>query len=180
METFSELLALWAGNPPVTSEFPTQRPVTWSFNVFFDLHLNKRLSKQSWGWWSETSTRPLWRNSNDHCRSLVLAYRYHESSKWCPAFGSNSETACHSRATDCPGTTFSMEELHQLNWSHCQWAKQIKQIISRTDRITLSEQFGAFSVEQIAPSGNGWMDAIDLSNDAPPILLKGSSPLPET
>ena len=32
-------------------EFPTQRPVTRSFDVFFDLRLNKRLSKQSWGWW---------------------------------------------------------------------------------------------------------------------------------
>ena len=28
-------------------EFPTQRPVTRSFDVFFDLRLNKRLSKQS-------------------------------------------------------------------------------------------------------------------------------------
>ena len=31
----------------VTGEFPSQRPVTQSFDVFFDLHLNKRLSKQS-------------------------------------------------------------------------------------------------------------------------------------
>ena len=31
-------------------EFPTQRPVTRSFDVFFDLRLNKRLSKHSWGW----------------------------------------------------------------------------------------------------------------------------------
>ena len=31
-------------------EFPTQRPVTRSFDVFFDLRLNKRLSKQPWGW----------------------------------------------------------------------------------------------------------------------------------
>ena len=29
----------------------TQRPVTRSFGVFFDLRLNERLSKQSWGWW---------------------------------------------------------------------------------------------------------------------------------
>ena len=35
-------------------EFPTRRPVTWSFDVFFDLRLNKRLSKQTWGWWFET------------------------------------------------------------------------------------------------------------------------------
>ena len=38
-------------------EFPAQRPVTWSFDVFFDLRLNKRLSKQSWGWWFETLPR---------------------------------------------------------------------------------------------------------------------------
>ena len=34
-------------------EFPSQRPVTWSFDVFFDLCLNKRRSIQSWGWWFE-------------------------------------------------------------------------------------------------------------------------------
>ena len=45
METFSTLLALCAGNSTV-NEFPAQRPVTRSFDVFFDLHLNKRLSKQ--------------------------------------------------------------------------------------------------------------------------------------
>ena len=47
---FSALLALCAGNSPVTGEFPAQRPVTRSFDVFFDRLLNKRLSKQSWGW----------------------------------------------------------------------------------------------------------------------------------
>ena len=44
METISALLAICAGNSPVTIEFPTQRPVTGSFDVFFDLRLNKRLS----------------------------------------------------------------------------------------------------------------------------------------
>ena len=38
-------------------EFPIQRPVTRSFDVFFDLRLNKRFSKQPWGWWFET---PSW------------------------------------------------------------------------------------------------------------------------
>ena len=47
METSSALLALCVENAPVTGEFPAQRPVTRSFDVFFDLHLNKRLSKQS-------------------------------------------------------------------------------------------------------------------------------------
>ena len=49
METFFALLAVCAGRSPVTGEFPAQRPVTRSFYVFFDLRLNKRLSKQSWG-----------------------------------------------------------------------------------------------------------------------------------
>ena len=64
METFSALLAICAGNSPVPGEFPAQRPVTPSFDVCFDLRLNKRLSKQSWGWWFETQSRPLWRHSN--------------------------------------------------------------------------------------------------------------------
>ena len=56
MESFSALLAICAGNSPVTA----QRPVTRSFDVYFDLRPNKRLSKQSWGWWFETPSRPLW------------------------------------------------------------------------------------------------------------------------
>ena len=46
METFSALLALCVGESPVPGEFPTQRPVTRSFDDFFDLRLNKRLSKR--------------------------------------------------------------------------------------------------------------------------------------
>ena len=46
-------------------EFPTQRPVTRSFDVFFDLRLNKRLSKQPWGWWFETPPWSLWRQCNE-------------------------------------------------------------------------------------------------------------------
>ena len=64
IETFSALLGICAGNSPVPGEFPTQRPVTRSFDVFFDLRLNKRLSKQSWGWWFETLSCPLWRHCN--------------------------------------------------------------------------------------------------------------------
>ena len=48
----------------VPGEFPAQRPVTRSFDVSFDLLLNKRLSKQSWGWWFETLSCPLWRHCN--------------------------------------------------------------------------------------------------------------------
>ena len=66
METFFASLAICAGNSPVTGEFPAQRPVTRIFEVFFDLRLNKRLSKQSWGWWFEMVSRPLWRHCNVH------------------------------------------------------------------------------------------------------------------
>ena len=45
-------------------EFPAQRPVTRSFDVFFDLRPNKRLSKQPWCWWFETPSWSLWRQAN--------------------------------------------------------------------------------------------------------------------
>ena len=64
METFSVLLALCVGNSPVTSQFPLQRPVIRSFDGFFDVCRNKRSSKQSWGWWFETPSCPLWRHCN--------------------------------------------------------------------------------------------------------------------
>ena len=65
METYSALLALCAGNSPVPGEFPAQRPVTRSFDVYFDLRPNKRLSKQSWGWWFETLSCSLLRHCNE-------------------------------------------------------------------------------------------------------------------
>ena len=60
-------------------EFPAQRPVTPSFDVFFDLGLNKRLSKQSWGWWFETVSRPLWRHSSVDtlCVSISATIMWH-------------------------------------------------------------------------------------------------------
>ena len=60
------------GEFTVTSEFPTQRAVPRSFDIFFDLHLNKRLSKQSWGWWFETPSHPLWH----HCNSIPVTIVY--------------------------------------------------------------------------------------------------------
>ena len=49
MEKFSALLAICVGISPVHGEFPAQMPVTQSFDVFFNLRPNKRLSKQWWG-----------------------------------------------------------------------------------------------------------------------------------
>ena len=53
-------------------EFPAQWPVTRSFDVFFDLRPNKRLSKQPWGWWFETPPWSLWRQCN-HLLSIERA-----------------------------------------------------------------------------------------------------------
>ena len=76
MKVFSALLALCVGNSPVTGEFPSQRAVTRSFDIFFDLCLNKRLSKQSSGWWFETPLCSLWRHCNEsrlNCRDTCTS-----------------------------------------------------------------------------------------------------------
>ena len=49
-----------------------QRPVTQSFDVFFDVCLNKRLSKQSRCWWFETPWRSLWRHRNEWIGSTFI------------------------------------------------------------------------------------------------------------
>ena len=78
METFSALLVICAENSLVPGEFHAQRPVTRSFGVFFDLHPNKRLSKQSRDWWFETPSRPLWRHFNYYNLILIV----HKIKKW--------------------------------------------------------------------------------------------------
>ena len=55
-------------------EFPTQRPVTWSVDGFLDLRPNKRLSKQTGGWWFETPSWSLWRQCNGgfRCKHICV------------------------------------------------------------------------------------------------------------
>ena len=62
--SISALFAPCAGNSPFTGEFPSQRPVTRSSDVFFDVRLNKRLSKQSIRHWFETPLCSSWRHYN--------------------------------------------------------------------------------------------------------------------
>ena len=54
-------------------EFPAQRLVTRSFDVFFYLRPNKRLRNQPWCWRFETLSWSLWR----HCNTSKV--------QWCPA-----------------------------------------------------------------------------------------------
>ena len=72
MEPFSALLAICAGNSPVTDQFPAKRPVTRNFGVLFDLCLTKRFSTQWSDWWFETPWRPLWRHCNELATILTL------------------------------------------------------------------------------------------------------------
>ena len=78
-------------------EFPAQRPVTQSFDVFFDLRLNKGLNKQSRGWWFETSSFSLWRHGNvnsifrhfnalEHMFEQLRCWKFVQKVllKWCP------------------------------------------------------------------------------------------------
>ena len=64
MKTFCALPAFYEGNPPVTDGFPSQRPIMRSGKVFFDLRLNRRLSKQSRRRRLETPLHQLWRHYN--------------------------------------------------------------------------------------------------------------------
>ena len=62
--------------PPPQHTHTKKRPVTVRFGVLFHLHLNIQLSKQSWGWWFETPSCPLWRHCDESyaintCSGLV-------------------------------------------------------------------------------------------------------------
>ena len=61
--TFTPLLALCEWNSLVTGEFPSQSPVTQSFDALFHLRLNKQLSRPSRSGWLETPSHSLWRHS---------------------------------------------------------------------------------------------------------------------
>ena len=100
MGTFSALLAICAGNSPVTGEFPSQRPVTRSVDVFFDLRLNKRISKQSRSWWFETPPHSLWRHCNEKSRCCNL------DQGWVHLCNFNSTWLCYVMMTSSNGNTF--------------------------------------------------------------------------
>ena len=120
------------GNSPVTGEFPTLRPVTRSFDCFFNVHLDKRLSKQSWGWWLETLSCPLWH----HCNDIEKKIRQ--------SFGTHSELLLHVTWQSLFNTVtckalFSlyMKPLTSYNWTHC-GRNKMATILQTTIRIAFS------------------------------------------
>ena len=141
METFAALLAICAGNSPVPGEFPTQRPVTRSFDVFFDLHPNKRLSKQWWGWWFETLSCPLWRHRNEtspswhgykhrtcHSQHILRVDSRFASSQWETA--SQSNTVSHWLSANLESDTHRLSNNPvflsiNTNFAKSTWAKKM-------------------------------------------------------
>ena len=77
-ETYSALLFFSAGTSSLIGEFPSQKPVTWSFDVFFDLGLNNWGSKQSRCWWFEMPSPSLWCHYYgwDISKSTIFFYFY--------------------------------------------------------------------------------------------------------
>ena len=78
----SFMMTSWHGNifrvtSPMCGEFTGDRwilrtkLVTRSFDVIFDLRLNKQLSKQWWGWWFDTTSRPWWSYVKIFCNCIV-------------------------------------------------------------------------------------------------------------
>ena len=77
---------------PLCGEFngyrwiPLKKPVTRSVDVFC-LCLNKRLSKQSWGWWFETQSRPWWRHNNVWGNITTKSHSIRLTETSCPTVG---------------------------------------------------------------------------------------------
>ena len=123
METFFALLALCAVNSPVIGEFPSQRPVMWSFNFFLDLCLNKRLSRQSW--------RGYFRRHRAHYDVIVMLHViYHNlhvadygdiCQIWRDSINSTNTFAIYKVTTNDETNTRSFNKPYSwLAWASCQ------------------------------------------------------------
>ena len=100
-------LALCEENPLVTSGLPSKRPVTWSYDAFFDLCLNKWLRKQSRCRWFE---KPL-HSSCHHCSDIfynsgILLY-------W---ILSQQNKLQHTQANICRSKLFTSHHIEKATW----------------------------------------------------------------
>ena len=106
------VLALCEGKPPVTGWFPPQRSVTRSFDVCFDLRLNKRLSKQSTARCFDTPSCSLWR----HCYEFSLISKWICFFKKSHAIGSHIQVVWPTGLCACMGHGSSD---HYVLWLNC-------------------------------------------------------------
>ena len=133
MKTFSTSLAFCAGNSPVTGEFPTQRPVTRSFDVFLYQRVNQHLSKQWRDWWFETPSCSLWRHCNVKrwitsypvrrllaCRRMSAMASQYNSSVIMSAMASQTTGVSTFCSTVCSGAA---QRKHQISASVGLWGE---------------------------------------------------------
>ena len=116
-----------------TGDFPTLKLVTRSFDVFFDLRLNKPLSKQARGWWFETPSHPLWR----HCNAVLM---------------DSSDTIIHIFHSWFTGTEAN-SRLPQRQWSELPNHEKTQQRGDKCGRVicdVLSNHYSGFMMSAMA------------------------------
>ena len=162
----------WHNKPFLLGRFPSQRPVTQSFGVFFNLCLNKRLSKQSWGLWYETPSHSLWRHYNvgGVFRDVIFWPRFHTlSSQWymqdrvvlhhvltnpcCIRYGINSIPSEEDKTI-----IHSVFSYMQFLWSYSLWCKPLYTVIMVMEKFIFLDFNGAFT----APAGRIREDGIPM------------------
>ena len=132
METFSASLAIYVGNSPVPGEFPAQRPVRWSFDVCFDVRLNKQLRKQSWGWWFETPLCPLWHHINGH--EEIINPPWCQYYHWQPARFNSAISGWNSfSSNDLAVVNLGLNRL-PINGKHEVWSHKLFDIFFNVDK----------------------------------------------
>ena len=136
--TFSALLALCAGKPLVTDGFTPQRHVTRSFHVFFDMHQNKRLSKQSTRRWFQTQVMTCCLAAPNHyqieCWLIINKVHWHWSEAISQGITQPSITKISSKSTymkfysNLPGNN---------QWFNA-WSRHIETLWDLTQKDALS------------------------------------------
>ena len=145
----------FAGNSPVTGEFPSQRQVTRSFDVFFDLRLNKRLSRHLRCRCFETSWRSWWRHCNDHLVLWFPIERQMGTKSGSTAFSVNIRT----QVMACCLTTPSHYWLTNIVASHwTQWVDRMrwKKLLYSTFFLFGSTHWGQGTHICVSELGHHW------------------------
>ena len=131
METFSASLALCAGSSPVTRWIPPTKAS--DFDVFLNLRLYKRLSKQSRGYWFETPWRSLWR----YCYECWLERFIHTDQDECPGLIDstmsmmsmvNNLTSVQTTATSVQTTAASVQTTAMYGEMEALWRPRMREV----------------------------------------------------